>query len=194
MIERICARRSVSPKHLEAPGPDPEQIRELVRAACAGIDHGRLAPARFVYVPDDQRDALADIFVAAALEADGNAPGDYLESTRERALNGPCLIAVIAHIVEDNAQVPPHEQWVAVGAALQNLLLAAESFGYRGKTVSGARVRSQALRSAFALRDDEILLAFVALGTLKGEPKEMPRRSPDEVLSVFSPPEFSPPD
>ena len=188
MIERICARRSVSPKYLDVPGPNPEQIREMVRAACAGPDHGRLSPARFVYIADDQRDALADAFVAAAIEADSTASGDRLASTRERALNGPCLIAVIARIADDNPQVPPHEQWVAVGAALQNLLLAAESLGYRGKTVSGARVRSQALRRAFALRDDESLLAFVALGTLKGEAKELPRRSPDEVLSVFAPP------
>lgn len=187
MIEGICARRSVSPKHLRPPGPNPEQIREMVRAACAGADHGRLAPARFVYVPDDQRDGLADIFVTAAKEADSGASEDYLAATRERALNGPCLIAVVASIADDNPQVPPYEQWIAVGAALQNLLLAAEALGFRGKTVSGARVRSRALRQAFALSDDEHLVAFVVLGTFSGEPKQLPRRSADEMLSVFSP-------
>jgi nitroreductase len=188
MIEKICARRSVSPKHLAAPGPAPEQIREMVRAACAGPDHGRLAPTRFVYLPDDQRDTLADIFVAAAKEADSDASAEYLASTCERALNGPCLIAVIARIVDDNPQVLPYEQWIAVGAALQNLLLASESFGFRGKTVSGARVRSRTLRNAFVLSDAEHLVGFVALGTYTGEPKQMPRRSPDEVLGVFASP------
>ncbi len=160
----------------------------MVRAACAGPDHGRLAPARFVYIPDDRRDELASTFVAAAIEANEGAGEDYLASTRERALNGPCLIALIATIADDNPQVPPHEQWIAVGGALQNLLLAAEAQGFRGKTVSGARVRSNALRRAFALSDTEHLVAFVALGTFKSEPKQLPRRSPDEVLSVFSPP------
>ena len=188
MIERICARRSVSPKYLDVPGPNPEQIREMVRAACAGPDHGRLSPARFVYIADDPRAARGAGVFAAALEAPRPASGGRLARPPAPARNGPCLIAVIARIADDNPQVPPHEQWVAVGAALQNLLLAAESLGYRGKTVSGARVRSQALRRAFALRDDESLLAFVALGTLKGEAKELPRRSPDEVLSVFAPP------
>ena len=65
------------PKHLETPGPKPDQIREMVRAACAGPDHGRLAPTRFVYVPDDQRNVLADTFVAAAVEANAAETGNF---------------------------------------------------------------------------------------------------------------------
>lgn len=185
VIDRICGRRSVSPKYLHGPAPSAEEIREMVRAACAAPDHGRLSPVRFTYIPDDRRPALADVFVAAALEANPDMANDQLQAARERALHAPCLLAIVAHIREDNPQVPPYEQWIAVGAALQNVLLSAESLGYRAKIVSGQRVHSHALRSAFALNDAEHLVGFIAMGSSSQPVKELPRKGPDEIVNVW---------
>lgn len=157
----------------------------MVRAACAAPDHGRLSPTRFVYIPDDARRKLADEFVAAALEADPQMSPPQLQATRERALNAPCLIAIVVQIHPDNSQVPPYEQWIAAGAALQNMLLASESLGYRAKIVSGQRVHSRSMRSAFALNGFEHLVGFVALGTPSGPIKELPRKCPDEILGIW---------
>ncbi|MAS07707.1 MAG: nitroreductase [Ahrensia sp.] len=182
IVDGICARRSVSPKRLIEPGPSLVELHEMARATAAAPDHGRLGPARLVHIQNERRDALADVFAAAALEAEPKSDTARIEDARQRSRNGACLIAVIATITEDDPRVPPHEQWISVGAAIQNVLLTAESFGYRAKIVSGARVTSEAMRSAFALKQSEHLVGFIAVGSYDGEPKELPRRPVDEVL------------
>ncbi len=184
-IDRICARRSVAPKYLVEPGPTPEDLREIVRAACASVDHGCLAPTRYVYVPEDMRGVLADAFAAAVLEEDPSAPSERMTNARERAAAGPCLLAVIACIDETNEIVPSTEQWIAVGASLQNLMLAVDACGFRGKIVSGKRVTSRSLRNCFKLLEQEHLVGFVVLGSSRQPPKERPRKSPDETLSIL---------
>lgn len=183
LIEAICDRRSVSPKHLREPGPAPEQISEAVRAACAGIDHGRLAPTRFVYVTQESRPRLADAFAEAALEADPKADVAQQAAARDRAMAGPSLLAVVAGI-DDRNTIPVHEQWIAVGAALQNLMLAISSLGFAAKVVSGKRVQSRALRQFFRLQDTEHLVGFVAIGTSKESPRTLPRKNPEEIIEV----------
>jgi nitroreductase len=186
MIDRICARRSVSPKHLSGPEPSLDELRELARAAAAAPDHGRLGPMRLVHIPNGKREALAEAFAAAALEADPQSDATHLEDARRRARYGACLIAVIATIADDDPRVPPYEQWISVGAAIQNVLLAAESFGYRTKIVSGVRVNRSAMRSAFDLSDSEHLAGFIVIGSFAGTPKETPRKSVDDLLSEWS--------
>lgn len=183
LIEAICNRRSVSPKYLHEPGPTPEQLSEAVRAACAGIDHGRLAPTRFVYVTPESRSRLADSFAEAVLEADPNAEVAQLAAARDRALAGPSLLAVVANI-DELSTIPVHEQWIAVGAALQNLMLAISSLRFAAKVVSGKRVQSSALCQFFRLQDNEHLVGFVAIGTSKESPRAYPRKSPYEIIEV----------
>jgi hypothetical protein len=46
---------------------------------------------------------------------------------------GPCLIAILASLTPDHPVVPVEEQWISVGAGLQNLLLAALSLELHAK-------------------------------------------------------------
>jgi len=187
IIDAICARRSISPKRLEYPGTNIEQVAEMVRAACAAPDHGNLAPTRFIYIPDDARQSLAEVFAAATLERNSDSSQEELEDAKQRAMNGAGLIAIWAHIDENNPIAPPHEQWIAVGAATQNLLLAANSLGFHTKIVSGGRVTSKSLRAAFNLGDGDVLVGFVVLGTYAGQTKKRPRPEPGEILSLWGP-------
>ncbi len=95
------------------------------------------------------------------------------------------LVAMIASISELNIAVPPHEQWISVGASLQNVLLALESFGYKGKIVSGRRVRSNTMREAFGLKPEEHLVGFVVMGTLSGTGRDYPRKLGHDLLSIW---------
>ena len=126
----------------------------------------------------------------AARAADPHASAAVIEAARERALPGPVLLAVIATIQNDHPDIAPHEQWISVGAALQNALLAAEARGFAAKMVSGHRVRSPVLRSAFRLAENEHLVGFVMMGTASAEAAAKPalRRSADQILSDWVPP------
>ena len=69
---------------------------------------------------------------------------------------------------------------------MQNVLLAAEDFGYRAKVVSGARVRSPVMRAAFRLEAHEHLSCFIVIGSATGKTKERPRRTADQALRVWA--------
>lgn len=176
VIDGILRRRSVPPRKLVAPGPDKDQLSLIVEAATAAPDHGRIRPWRFVVIAN--RNALAAIFSNAARELEPHMSEDLLQREAERAHNAPCLIAVVARIDKGHAIAPPNEQWISVGAALQNILLAAEDLGFHAMIVSGKKVGTDVVRKGFALSDDEELVGFVAIGSATVPAKDR-QDSPD---------------
>ena len=175
LSEAIVSRRSVSAKRLLAPGPARSELQAMVGAALTAPDHCELRPWRFLEITAAGRDRLADAFAAARLETNPEADPASLERAREKAYRAPTLLAVILVPTLDHDKVPVSEQYVSLGAALQNLLLAAHGFGYGAITLSGRGVVSHALRSALGVGGDEHLVAFVTIGTPRNAP---PRRRP----------------
>lgn len=185
VIAAILRRRSVSPRRLSAPGPDDSQLSLIVEAGAAAPDHGRLKPWRFLHVSN--RSALEKAFREAALEADPDAIGEGLKREAEKAHHAPCLVAVVARIDEASAIAPEIEQWVSVGAAIQNILLAAEALGFHAMIVSGKKVRTKSIRRAFGISDREYLVGFVAIGTSTPPASTQERQFPKELFTVWKP-------
>ncbi|WP_038999839.1 nitroreductase family protein [Falsihalocynthiibacter arcticus] len=184
-LDDIVRRRSVSPRRLIEPGPSLEQVRTMIDAACAAPDHRRLRPWRFILIRNDQRTMLANLFEVAARETHGTLSEDQTERAREKALNGACLIAVVGIIRDDVSDAPPHEQWVSVGAAVQNILLTATSFGFGSMIVSGDKVKTSALQKGLGLSAIEQFLGFVAVGTVSKQPAPADRPRAEDVFSVW---------
>lgn len=189
ILTAIDARRSVSPRRLTGRALSVQELTSLAEAAAAAPDHGRLGPLQLVAVAPEDRAALANVFAAAALEADPAATDEDLDRARDRAMAAPTLIAVVANIADHHPAVPASEQWISVGAGLQNVLLALESLGHRGKLVSGRRIASATLRSAFGLGEGAHLVGFITIGAFEGYPKPVRRRAADSVLSFWRRPE-----
>lgn len=181
----IHERRTISPKRLIEPSPSKNQIKEMIKAGCAAPDHRRLRPWRFILVNSDARERLADLFEAAARETHGFLNENQVTRAREKAMNGPTLIAVVGIIRDDVSDAPPHEQWVSVGAAVQNILLTATSFGFGSMIVSGDKVKTCALQKGLGLSAIEQLLGFVAVGTVSKQPAPADRPRAEDVLSVW---------
>ena len=188
-LDDIVRRRSVSPRRLIEPGPSLEQVRTMIDAACAAPDHRRLRPWRFILIRNDQRTMLANLFEAAARETHKTLSENQTERAREKAFNGACLIAVVCIIHDDVPDVLPHEQWVSVGAAVQNILLTATSFGFGSMIVSGDKVKTCALQNGLGLSAIEQLLGFVAVGTVSKLPPVPERPTVEDVLSAWPPEE-----
>jgi nitroreductase len=85
---------------------------------------------------------------------------------------------------------PVNEQWASAEAAVQNMLLAAESLGFGAMIVSGRKVATAALRNAFSLPADEHLMGFIAVGTPSSEPPIVERPAPETHLSTWVPAEL----
>lgn len=188
IINAILARRSISPRRLTAPGPDERQIRLMVEAAVAAPDHGRLRPWRFIVIHDEDREALASAFHDAALELDPNNFGDSAKREAEKAYNAPCLIAVVGRVETAHPVIPESEQWISIGAAIQNMLLAAEDLGFSAMIVSGKKVSTSALVRSFGLGPHENLVGFIAIGTYAGARPSLERAVPESMIAGWHPP------
>jgi nitroreductase len=161
-IDSLLSRQSLGGKYLAEPGPDDAALAVMAAAALRAPDHAELVPFRFAVVRGAARERLAALFHQAALDAGKDEAGAALDAGRAR--QAPVTIAVLARIDMGHPLVPAHEQWVAVGGALANLLNAAHALGFAGKMLSGAKVRHPALQAAFC-GPGESLVGWVALGT-----------------------------
>jgi nitroreductase len=143
--------------------PTRERITAILRAGARAPDHGQLAPWRFLVLQGDARLILGEAMRAALLarmpEVDGEA------QTREagKALRSPVLIVVSAHLA-DHPKVPAVEQLVAVGAAIQNMWLAASAYGLGMAWKTGTHAYSAIVKQALAVPETAQIIGFLHLG------------------------------
>ena len=178
----LHTRQHVGPKHLGEPAPDEATLRELFAAAAAAPDHGRLRPWRFLVLGAEARERLGRAFADALRERDPGATPEQAAEAHEKAFRGPVLILAIADLRADEPDVPPAERLVSLGAAIQNLLLAAAARGYASGLSSGRAMASRALRDAFELAEGEHAICFISLGTALRDKPVRPRPAPDEFV------------
>lgn len=98
-------------------------------------------------------------------------------------MHAPVLVCFVARLTHDRPDVPPGEQFAAVGAALGYFLLAAHELGFGAMAVSGAKARSRIIHGTLALGPSEELLCFVGIGT---SAKQRPPRPADSGRSLLS--------
>lgn len=162
----IASRQNVSPRRLVEPGPTPAQLDALFRLAAAAPDHGQLNPWRFIVVPVAQRHRLAEVFVQALLDRHPAATAEQIESAREKAHRAPLLMLAVARLGPREPDTPTLERMVAMGAAIQNLLLGAHALGYGTGLTSGQAMASPRLRTLCALAEGEQAVCCINIGTV----------------------------
>ena len=167
-LDGLLSRHSLGIKHLTEPGPNADQLAQMVQAAQRAPDHAELVPYRFAVVQGDARIPLAELFARHAQARGKDAQAVTIE--RERALRAPLTLAVIARIDLGHPLVPAHEQWMCVGGAVTNLLNAAHLLGFAGKVLSGDKARASAIVEAFC-QPGETLVGWIAIGTPTQPPK-----------------------
>jgi len=186
VLETILSRHSVSPKRLIAPGPTPAQITQLMAAATAAPDHGKLQPWRFIEFPLSSRTALADVFEAALRERLPDADDEALARAREKASRAPVLLGLVLCLNLDGPVPHRDDQLASGGAALQNVLLAVHAMGFGARALSGQAVRTASFLAALGLAEDETFLCFITIGTPSAAPKRRERADPQSLLTQWN--------
>jgi len=190
VLALIGSRYSVAPKRLQAPGPNQDQLQQMVEAAACAPDHRGLRPWRLIRIADHQRDALADLFEACTREralAQGEAlAADDIVRSRDKAYRAPMLLLAVLKATPDDPEVPLVERAVTLGAALMNLLLAAHGLGFGAMLTSGRAVRAERFGLAFGLAADEQAMCFVSIGTAISA-KRPARGSASDYLDDWKP-------
>lgn len=179
----LTSRQTILPKRLIAPGPDAGQQRRLFEAAAAAPDHGELRPWRFVVVAAAQRDALGQAFAQALQARDPSASPAELAQAHAKALRAPFVAVAIARLGDIGPAKDPtlvvdaHERIISLGAALQNMLLAAHGMGLGASLTSGLGLRSAALGAFLQLAPGECAICCLNVGTVLNS--RAPRQRPD---------------
>lgn len=158
----IASRRST--KRFSDIPPARAQLEALLRAAVCAPDHGRLAPWRFAVLQGASRALFADALEAALRGRMPEVEADAVEREREKAYRSPVLIVVSAH-AEPHPKVPEVEQWVAVGAAIQNLWLAALETGLGVAWKTGNAAYDPAVKRALGIPEGDAIIGFLHVGT-----------------------------
>ncbi|MCY4270999.1 MAG: nitroreductase [Gammaproteobacteria bacterium] len=176
----------VSAPRLEEPGPTPEQLDRISRAALRAADHGQLRPWRFLLVHGDARKRLGDLFVNAALAANPDLTREERGRIRVKPLRAPMIIVVIAHHVA-HPKIPRFEQDLSAGAAAQNMLNAAHALGLGAMWRTGAVVRDPHFKSDLGIAGNEKIIGMIYLGTVSGKPKTPPKEDPADFFAEWQP-------
>jgi nitroreductase len=154
-----------SAARLAEPGPSPEHLDRLLQAAALAPDHGRLKPWRLIVL----KDAMREAFTAAAAEAKrARLPAmtaEQLAAEREKLSRSPTIVVIGCVVNRDQSKVPEIEQIVAVGAAAQNLFLAAHDLGYGVMWKTGAAAYDPRVKATVGLRPDDHIVAIMHLGS-----------------------------
>jgi coenzyme F420-0:L-glutamate ligase/coenzyme F420-1:gamma-L-glutamate ligase len=177
---RRFARRDVS----------SDLVRDLVTAACAAPAPHHSRPWRFVEVRPESRAPLADAMAAAwraDLDADGRPDaGAALERSRAQLTDAPLLLLACIDMEhardwpDDRRRTAERDMYMqSLGAALQNLLLAAHGRGLAGYLKGAPLFCRHAVASALDLPGRWQPAFLVLLGYPDDGPPPPPRPPSD---------------
>ena len=175
--EAIMTRRSV-PKTTEGI-PSREGIQRLLEAGVAAPNHHLTEPWRFVILTGDALKELGEVFASHVERTGGNA--DLARDLPQRA---PVIITVIEHPRVGDPHVPEIEDHHAVGAAMQNILLAAHDAGLAAMIRTGPYSRAPEVHQHLGVGSGEFIAGFIYVGfPVPGFVKKPPRKTPVDELT-----------
>lgn len=178
----MALRRSASALNLAAPGPDADQLADLLRIAARVPDHGKLAPWRFVVLEGEAKVAFAAGLEAIA--ADRGEPGLVVKLGKLRT--PPLAVAVI--FSPRAGSIPEWEQVLSSGVVCANLLYAAGAMGFGANWITDWYSYDSAATALLGLAEGERVAGFVLIGTARDSPLERERPALEPLVSRWSAP------
>ena len=177
----LATRRSGKARDMIAPGPGPDQLRDIIALALRTPDHGKLSPWRIVTVADDQRGAFAALLKDAWIAENPGAAGMDLSALDQFAHQAPTLLVLLSTPVRDS-KVPVWEQQMSAGALSMNLLHAAHAHGFVGSWLTGWAAYSPRIAAAFGAGEGDTIVGYFFLGTPGRALGERPRPDYDATV------------
>jgi F420 biosynthesis protein FbiB-like protein len=192
----LRGRRSIR-RFAERPVPRA-LLDELISAACLAPAPHHSRPWRFVVVGTEARGHLAEAMGARwrrDLEADGVPEARIaalLARSRAQIRDAPALL--LACLVSEGLRAWPDEarrqaEWLmavqSMGAALQNLMLAAHARGLGSFWISAPLFCPEAVQEALDLPQEYVAQALIAFGYPHREASPPPRPEPDLAALVL---------
>jgi nitroreductase len=163
LFEAINSRKSAA--RLAEPGPTPDQLHKITTAAERAPDHGRLKPWRIITVNGSVRETFATAVANARRARIPDLTDDQIVADRDKINRSPCIVVVGCVVKKDYDKVPEIEQVLAVGAAVENMFLAAHALGLGVMWKTGAAAYDAGVKAAVGLKPEDHIIAILHLGS-----------------------------
>jgi len=174
IFEAINTRYSVS--KMKADSLPRDVIEKLLDAGNQAPNHYKVRPWRFVVLTGSARNKLGDVMAASQRDRQPDLPPEGLDKTRALPLRAPVVIAVgVDKPVE--TKVLELENYAAVSAACQNILLAAHALGLGAIWRTGDWSRDANVKKFFGFAEDQHIAGFIYVGYPETTVEPAPRPS-----------------
>jgi len=179
-------RRSNLAKLMGGPGPNAEQLDELLMIAARVPDHRKLAPWRFVLFQGEARSDFGKHIASAFQKSNPDMPQDRIDFEAQRLLRAPLVIGVISSPKACPRGTPEWEQVLSSGAVCYNLCLAAQASGFGAQWLTEWYSYDADVQKAMGLSTTEKISGFIYIGTPQAPSKERPRPDMPSLITHWS--------
>ena len=160
-IETIFARRTIP---VVRPDPIPRNVVEcLLAAAAQAPNHHKVRPWRFIVIQGAARERLGAVMADSLHASSPEMPQAGLDKERTKPLRAPLLIAVGVDLPQE-PRVELEENICAAAAAVENLLLAAQTMELGVIWRSGAVLTDPAIKAFLGLQAEQPLIGILYIG------------------------------
>jgi nitroreductase len=168
VLEAIRTRRSFGLVKDE-PVPD-DTIEQILEAGTWAPSHYQTEPWRFFVMTGEGRKQLGDVLLKISRN-NGEADSKKLEKIQEKPFRAPVIIAVAVE-PSANPKAIDIEEYGAVFACIQNMLLAAHSLGLAAFWRTGKPTYDPLMKQFFGVSQKGEVLGFLYFGyPLRSQPE-----------------------
>jgi nitroreductase len=182
VLNFLALRRSASAGTLTAPGPNADQLRDLLRLAARAPDHGKLSPWRFIVLEGADKAAFVARLQAIAA---ARPEAERLEAALFKIRKPPLTVAVISRTAE--TKIPRWEQELSAGAVCMNLLIAAQAMGFGANWITDWYAYDPEVDALLRLAPGEKVAGYVHVGAAAEAPQERVRPDLEALTSRWTP-------
>jgi nitroreductase len=151
-------------------------IEKLLDAGNCAPNHYKVRPWRFVVLTGDGRSKLGDVMAVSQRDRQPDLPPEGLDKTRSLPLRAPVVIAVGVDKPTE-AKIQELENYAAVSAACQNILLAAHALGLGAIWRTGEWARDSKVKEFLGFAADQHIVGFLYIGYPESVGEYPPRPS-----------------
>tara|TARA_B110000444_G_C18678215_1_gene518485 strand:- start:254 stop:868 length:615 start_codon:yes stop_codon:yes gene_type:complete len=174
-LELLMLRRSLTVKDMVHPGPNEEQLKQILEIGSRVPDHKKQVPWRFLTFEKSIRGKFGKILRTIFAKNNPKTNEKILDFEENRFLRAPLVIAVISTADKDNPKVPEWEQILTAGAVCQNILIASNAMGYASQWLTEWYAYDKVVLKELNLNPNERIAGFIYIGTASKQPKERGR-------------------
>jgi nitroreductase len=178
----LLTRRSVGIAFLKEPGPNAQELRDILLIGTRVPDHGKLAPWRLVVFAGEDRVRAGEKLAQLARKRNPDIDEASLDNERRQLLPAPLTIGVIFS-PKKNDKAPELEQLLSAGNVCFNLLQGAFALGFAATWVTRWFSFDSEAQTMLGARGGERFVGFIHIGTPTITPDDRERPSLESVVS-----------